>query len=267
MKKRYSDIKGFTLIELLVALSLFGIVAGVFFIILNSIQVSHRTHSRGVDLRQNLRASLDLMAAELMIAGSSGFNYKDLKVGTADTGIEAAGRNSITFTSDTDNNGVLDRITYSLVNGSDDDSDGEANAALGSVALVRTFGDVSQVMMDDVQAIQFAYAFDDDGDNQLDFTDTDGDGVQDPGEEIIWAYASGGDQLNTLLGGTAMATGIDLKRIRMVRIWLLGRTSVEIRKTNDTNTYNLGSLNVSGINDKFQRFLISTTVKCRNMGS
>ncbi len=44
-------------------------------------------------------------------------------------------------------------------------------------------------MAEDIHAVGFAYAFDIDGDGELDFVDGDGDGVLDAGEEI-WAYDS-----------------------------------------------------------------------------
>lgn len=272
MNKFMDDKNGFTLIELLIAIALFGIVSGVMLTILSSIQTSYTTHSRSVDLRQNLRASLDFMAEELMSAGSSGYDFTNLTMGTANAGIVSANRDSIRFTADLDMDGSFitygEDITYSLEAGSDTDNDGIANASPGSAALVRTpSGLAPETMMDDVQAVQFAYAFDDNVDNQLDFTDTNSNGVQDVGEPTIWAYDNGGTGLlNTQVDGTLLALPISFTKIRLVRIWLLGRTSSTLKKSLDNNTYNLGSINVSGNNDFYKRILLSTTVNCRNMG-
>jgi type IV pilus assembly protein PilW len=129
----------------------------------------------------------------------------------------------------------------------------------------------------DIEAVGFAYAFDDDGDGALD---------QSGGGNIIWAVDSnlGDDKLDNLLdtnddgiidendteGGVNMAGQVDIANIRAVRIWLLARTRQPIKGHTDNQTYAVGA-NHRGPADgdwdpSRRRLLLTTTVYCRNMG-
>jgi type IV pilus assembly protein PilW len=154
--------------------------------------------------------------------------------------------------------GPGDDITYSV---SDDNQ------------LERDDGSGKQAVVENVEAIGFAYAFDGDGDGNI---DTSGGG------NIIWAIDSdktdGFDQLDKYLdtdddgiisasdnpNGDDLAPPVPLGRIRAVRIWILTRTGNEQRDHSDTSTYIVANQRVPA-NDHNRRQLVITTVKCRNM--
>jgi type IV pilus assembly protein PilW len=134
-----------------------------------------------------------------------------------------------------------------------------------------------QIVAYDIEAVGFAYAFDDDGDGALD---------QSGGGNIIWAVDSnlGDNKLDKFLdtdddgtidendteGGANLAGQIDLVDIRAVRIWLLARTRQPVKGHTDDQTYSVGA-NHRGPADgdwdpRRKRVLLTTTVYCRNMG-
>ena len=122
---------------------------------------------------------------------------------------------------------------------------------------------------DDIHAIGFAYAFDDNQDGVLDFVDAPPlNGRLDPGEEI-WAYDSsaiaavGLDFNNT--SGTALPEVIGYSKIRAVRIWILARTKNPSRGKPVSKSFIVGD-KVVNLTDNFQYRLLTATVKCRNMG-
>lgn len=266
--KLHGNAKGFTLIEVLVAIGLFSLVSMAIYIVFSSTQNAYSYNVKTVDLRQNLRATLDFMAGEIMgKAGNPGYDKTQNEEGFAVTGFVKATRDSVSFTSDLDLDNTVQAITFKLSAGIDSDANGVVDSSVGTGALVRVIDAGSEeVVMDDVQAVQFAYAFDDDNDGELDFTDTNGNGQMDS-DEIIWAYdRSNAGNLNMNINGTALAETVSFRRIRLVRIWLLGRTAGKLKIPEDSRNYEMGGITVSGNNDTYKRFLLSTTVKCRNMG-
>jgi type IV pilus assembly protein PilW len=117
---------------------------------------------------------------------------------------------------------------------------------------------------ENIQAVGFAYAFDNDHDRNLDTDDGTIDG------DIIWAYDSDpGDPDNrlttNLATGLPLADPVPLSDIRAVRIWLLARTRAPVQGHFDSRTYTVGNRIITSA-DQYQRSLVSTTVYCRNMG-
>jgi type IV pilus assembly protein PilW len=139
--------------------------------------------------------------------------------------------------------------------------------------LERDEGSGNQDVVENVEAIGFAYAFDADDDGNIDTS---------AGGNIIWAIDSdqtdGTDRLDKYLdtnddgiisasddpNGDDLATPVPLDRIRAVRIWILTRTGNELRDYSDTSTYVLANQRVT-VNDRNRRQLVTTTVKCRNL--
>ena len=138
-----------------------------------------------------------------------------------------------------------------------DDADDDGIADIGAAPFGRTDGaGVFNVLMDNIRAVAFAYAFDDDLDGFLDV---------DAGGDVIWAVDSENDQdLNVDLGGNAVNPNIELDRIRSVRIWVLARTSRESRDFVDNQTYTVGSADIVP-GDGFRHRLMTSTVLCKNM--
>lgn len=261
--KHETHTDGFTLIEVMIYIALLAIVSIGFYAVFFSSLKTYRINSRTVDLRQNMRASLEFMSGELRLAGNPGYDIVNRTRGGADTGFVSARRHSMSFSVDLGLTGAPQVIQYGLA--ADTNNDGRADG--GTTALVRTIGAVApQIIADEVEAIQFAYAFDADGNNELDYNDANTNSQLDIGE-TIWAYDQDNDGwLDTQIDGTALAVPVFLDTIRAVRIWILGRTTGEFNGFRDTRTYTLGGFTVAGNNDAYKRRLLSTTINCRNMG-
>lgn len=138
-------------------------------------------------------------------------------------------------------------------------------------------------LADSVQAVGFAYAFDDDENGQLDFVDTNANGVQDAGEPTLWAVdtdsppngmldrsldTNGDGVIDALdaVAGVALATPVNINKIRSVQVWILARTKNRIPEHTETRTFVVGNKRITP-NDSYQRRLLTTTIKCRNLGA
>jgi hypothetical protein len=94
------------------------------------------------------------------------------------------------------------------------------------------------------------WAIDKDGDGDLDLSlDTNDDGVIDT---------------NDSTAGVALASEVDISRIRAVKIWLLARTARVDRDFTDSTTYVVSDKQLQ-CPDNFRCRLLTTAVSCRNM--
>jgi type IV pilus assembly protein PilW len=240
---------GFSLVELLVAMAITGVVMAAVFKIYTTQQDSYVLQEQVAEMQQNGRTAKYVMTREIRMVGYD-------PTGLAGAGFISAGGNIIHFTMDiTDEDGTItvpgDDITYSL------SADKE---------LMRNDGANNQPVVENVEAVGFAYAFDNDGDGSLD---------TDAGQ-VIWAVDNGGiwfdldeNDDGSITAADAPAgesTGIvvNLADIRAVKMWILARTGREDRAFVDTSTYVVGNQRVPA-NAGSRYHLLTTTVKCRNM--
>ena len=254
---------GFTIVEILVALTIdFVVLAGIYTAFYSQ-QKSHVKEQQVVDAQQNVRGAATFMTREIRLAG-----MELPSAGVA--GILAAGPHAIQFTLDrNEDNDVADayeNIEYGFTAAADADNNGIADA--GSDEITR-FSDTDDPIADDIHAIAFAYAFDDDRDGELDYVDAGAlNGELDLGEEI-WAYdsptiASVGLDTNNATGA-ALPSVVSFDRIRAVRIWILARTRNPLRGDTATKNFVVGD-KIINVTDNYQYRLLTATVKCRNLG-
>jgi len=275
-KKQSANLQhGFTLVELLVAMAMAVIVMAALYSTFKSQQDSYVNQEVVAEMQQNLRAALYMMARDIRIAG-----YDPTEL--ADAGIVSAGPHSINFTFDindgidNDADGTVDEIDEPIIN------DGDVNDANENITysldttdadnprLVRNAGGGDQPVADYIDAVGFAYAFDNDGDDQLDSS---------AGGHIIWAIDSDGDDkldlnldtnddgvidTNDSTAGVALSPQVDINRIRAVRIWLLARTGKVDRSFTNSTIYVVSNQQPQ-YNDNFRRRLLTTAISCRNM--
>jgi type IV pilus assembly protein PilW len=275
-KKQSANLQhGFTLVELLVAMAMAVIVMTALYSTFKSQQDSYVNQEVVAEMQQNLRAALYMMARDIRIAG-----YDPTEL--ADAGIVSAGPDSINFTFDindgidNDADGTVDEIDEPIIN------DGDVNDANENITysldttdadnprLVRNAGGGDQPVADYIDAVGFAYAFDNDGDDQLDSS---------AGGHIIWAIDSDGDDkldlnldtnddgvidTNDSTAGVALSPQVDINRIRAVRIWLLARTGKVDRSFTNSTIYVVSNQQPQ-YNDNFRRRLLTTAISCRNM--
>jgi type IV pilus assembly protein PilW len=267
---------GHTLVELMIAMAIAAILITAIFQVYQVRQKSHSKQQLAVEMQQNLRAAVSLIKREIRMSGydpaandgedSDGDSDIDDGEESANTGIQAAGRHMIQVTFDLDGDINIDsneKITYAFANLYDADADGIADE--GGAPFGRRAGDGNLIgVAENIQAVGFAYAFDNDHDRNLDTDDGTIDG------DIIWAYDSDpGDPDNrlttNLATGLPLADPVPLSDIRAVRIWLLARTRAPVQGHFDSRTYTVGNRIITSA-DQYQRSLVSTTVYCRNMG-
>ena len=240
---------GFSLVELLVAMAIAGVVMAAVFKVYTTQQDSYILQEQVAEMQQNGRTAKYVMTREIRMVGYD-------PTGSGEFGFLAAGGNSISFSMDIEvENGEPDPvgevITYSV----------SANEE-----LLRNEGSGDLIVVENIEAIGFAYAFDNDGDGSLD---------TDAGQ-VIWAVDNGGiwfdldeNDDGTITAADAQAgesTGIvvNLADIRAVKMWILARTGREDRAFSNTSTYVVANQRVNA-NDGSRRHLLTTSVKCRNM--
>ena len=257
---------GFTLIELLMAMVTGIIVLAGIYAAFNSQQKIHTKESQVVDAEQNVRGAAHFMVREIRLAGMD-------QTGNADARFRIAGPHSIRFTLDrNDDEDVLDAdediaYRFSVTDAADANGDGIADS--GAASITRDTPGEDR-LAEDIHAVGFAYAFDDDGDGELDYVDGNGDGVLDAGEEI-WAYDSSvppvvdGTLDKDNATGAALASAVTFDKIRAVRVWILARTRHPLRDSSGLKNFTVGDKPVD-VTDNFKYRLLTTTVKCRNMG-
>lgn len=266
---------GHTLVELMIAMAIAAILVTAIFQVYQLRQRSHSKQQLAVEMQQNIRAAISLIKREVRMAGydpaandgedSDGDLAIDNDTESAGTGIQTAGRHMIQITFDLD--GSIDvepseRVTYGFAKKYDADANGIADAG-GAPLGRRTGAGPLTGVAENIQAVGFAYAFDNDHDGNLDTDDGTPDG------NIIWAYDSnpgnGNNQLTTNLAtGLLLAGPVPLSDIRAVRIWILARTRDPVRGHFDSRTYTVGDRMIESA-DRYQRRLVRTTVYCRNM--
>jgi type IV pilus assembly protein PilW len=275
-KKQTSNLQlGFTIVELLVAMGMATIVVAALYSTFKSQQDSYVSQEVVAEMQQNLRAALYMMARDIRIAG---YDPSEL----ADAGILRAGPNSINFTFDindgidNDADGTVDEIDEPIINDGDvTDANENITYSLDTTdaenpRLVRNAGGGDQPVADYIDAVGFAYAFDNNGDDQLDSS---------VGGNIIWAIDSDGDgdldlnldtnddgviDTNDNTAGVALASQVDLDRIKAVKIWLLARTGRVDRSFTNSTIYVVSNQQLQ-YNDNFRRRLFTTAIACRNM--
>ena len=291
--KHIKSNRGLTLVELMIAVAISGIVAGAIFTAFQSQQKSYLIQDQVAEMQQNLRAAMDIMVREIRMAGydpqgSNGFGIIDIQPRDVANNFNAGlvGNGAFEFTADFDDNGTVsggETISYSIcdfpiVTGGDGIND-----------LGRDNGGGRQPCAENIEAMGFAFAYDADGDDDLDTYSAGGSQV------VIWAIDSDGDNDldtnldtdgdgaiiaadfpgpggNGLIPGQALSTpDVALQDIRAVRIWILAKTRLGDKNFLNTNTYVVGykvispSTDADPNNNNRRMRLLETEVKCRNL--
>jgi type IV pilus assembly protein PilW len=155
---------------------------------------------------------------------------------------------------------------------------------VGALDLGRSVGAGAPVLLaEGIEALGFAYAFDNDEDGRIDFNDDDADGVMDAppagNEGVYWAVDTDADDiLDTNIdtnqdgrvdltdGNMALPFTVNPDRIRAVKIFVLSRTKGPEPTYVDHDSYVVGFRRIINPSDNFRRQMLELTVKCRNMG-
>jgi type IV pilus assembly protein PilW len=297
---RYNKNQGFTLIELLITMAITSIVMGAVGVIHSSQQKSYRIQEEVAAMQQNIRAAMYIMEREIRLAGydpttSGNFGITDICYRDKDYVLNLNGYSTIEFTADDNLNGsteATETISFSLY-----DPEGD-----GKLELARRISGVRSAIAENIYALGFAFAFDADGDGALDTYEIDDPPPPAPPlqpnekKRIIWAIDSGNNNWldlnldginkegvidgvidekddkndNGIIDGQALADGkVNISAIRAVRIWLLARSDEIDNKIINKGPYVVGDKVIKPLGDdrNYRYELLSTVVKCRNMGN
>lgn len=240
MLKKYYNNKGLTIIELMVVIAISGIVMTAVYTAYLSQNQSYNTLQLTADLQENLRIGLELMQADLRLAGS------DLS-GEAGAGFFLAGPTSLGFTMDvTGGEDDGDDNDYDhLVDEADEWYDGAFEDGDRDIENI-TWDIVDNVLRrneipvaENIQVLNLVYL------------DRNGNVLDDDG-----------------LGN--VTTSID--QIKSVQITLIGgfaESNIFRFRTTDRNRYtNLQGdviLDLSGAPDNIRKRMVSTEIFCRNI--
>ncbi|XOF32940.1 MAG: prepilin-type N-terminal cleavage/methylation domain-containing protein [Candidatus Electrothrix sp. YB6] len=143
---RLSDRHGFTLVELMVALAISSIIVAGIYAAYTSQQRINQAQDQIVEMQQNLRAGLDMMARELRMAGYDPDT-------TAGAGFTVANEKEVEFTRVINEaTGALETIHYDLYDGYSD----------GQNDLGREVNSSNKrVLIENVENIEFLYTLKD----------------------------------------------------------------------------------------------------------
>ena len=197
MKSRIDNHKGFSLTELMIAMAVGSIIMAVIYSTYQAQQKSYTNQQVAVEMQQNIRAAMSLIKREIRMAGydplasdgvdNDAANGADDPGESSGAGILSATGSFIQFSFDNNANSTTadsnESLTYGFTSG-DIDLDGIADDGAESLSRVDAGSGTTELIAYDIQGIAFAYAFDDDGDGQL---ETSGGG------NVIWAMDADDD--------------------------------------------------------------------------
>lgn len=220
---------GVTLTELLIALALTGIVAGAIYKIFISQGRAYTVQSEVAEMQQNLRAGVFMMEREIRMAG-----YDPTRA--ANTEILTAAPGDLEFTADLNGDGETDDPSEHMIyTHYDTNADGTSDA-LGRNDVNAGAG--TQLLAENIDELNFVYL----------------DGSR-----------------NALNDMTTSVAPADLPNIRSIQVTMVARSGIIDPEYNDNNTYQNQHPGGSEViytapGDNFRRRLLTTEIKCRNLG-
>jgi type IV pilus assembly protein PilW len=284
-----------TLVELMIAMAVSVVVMGLIYSTYFVQQRSYTNEQLVMDMQQNARSALAFMRREIRMAGYNPLAHNGIddnltgeidEAGEGDVqGFKVVSGDRISFSLDLNGDGKEDgdneTITYRFKDVSDANADGIAETGAADLFRYhRAESDDCSALAFDIHAVAFAYAFDYDGNGQLDtfpsapnvvvwawdsdgdgnldrHLDTNRDGVIDAADAV-----NGGD----LVGAGVTTDYIPMSNIRAVQVWLLGRTRYPIRGHIENETYVVGPNHITP-GDGYKRTLLNGIVMIRNPGN
>lgn len=231
------DKHGFTLVEMMISIVVFSIAIAAIYSTYQNQQNVYVTQEQVAEAQQNLRAAMFFTDRDIKMAGYDPSEMTEASILIANIA-------ELQFESDENGDAVIqssERKRFALTNdGSGSPSlipdparDGIANAL--PCRLGKDEGGGLQRVAENIEALEFFYHLSDDAPAPRD--------------------------------RTSVATQADRDEIRSIDVSLLVRTWNPAKKFTDTRTYITASGTVWGpFNDHFRRRLLTTRIRCRNMG-
>ncbi len=282
------------MIELIIAMGISTLVVGAIYVLFVAQDDHYNAQSQVTVMQQNLRAGTAMMESDFRMvgynpdgAGATVFALRDITKRNLAYALDANGNSSIQFTTDLDEDGVLDDpnevLTYSLADFPDNDAneqDGVADLtrSIQSTVVAASPNNNRELIAENIEFLGIAYAFDVDGDGALDTTaagnviwgvDTDNDNRLDVGLDT---NDDGVVDVNDTAGGSAITgapfnavANVEIAYIRSARIWALSRAKKDDPKFSNTSTYIVADRQIT-VADNFRRRLLEFSIYFRNTG-
>jgi prepilin-type N-terminal cleavage/methylation domain-containing protein len=235
--------RGFTLIELMITVAFSSVILAAGYQMFIGQQKSYAIQQDLTDMQQHLRGCEQMMTREIRMAG---YKVETLSItsdvpgtpfnnGTIET-FEEATAQSITFTTDVENDGTVETIRYSLRSTSLIREMWRWDAALGGWG---TSGG-ARSLSDHIERLQLGYLIQADREGLNNNQDDDGDfQVDEPGELCFRSHTGSGER----------------KYIRMVRLTLTAKASrPDLRYSHPL------------YGDHYRRMTLTSIIRPRNAG-
>jgi type IV pilus assembly protein PilW len=289
--KQKNGQSGFSLLELMVALAIAGIVlAGIYGAYQDQLRTSI-TQERIVDMNQNLRTAMYIIERDLRMGGANptgsapGRNHH----GEANTLVQIAmddgGTDNMVGLTPGESNAIDDGIDNDedgMIDERDDDgvdNDGDRGLIDEEDEVEWFDGDTTdqgEVVMFDLNSGNLRRRFNSHGSNDPTAAPGNTRHIARNIDALNFVYLDGADPPNVI---PTPVTGTDLEDIRSVQVTIVARAgateAVLARKHTDNKIYRnprgtiaAGDiiLDKSASPDRFRRQMVTTTIKCRNMG-
>ncbi len=287
-------IEGFTLLEIMIAIAISMIIMlGVMYVYWDQTKMIRR-ETLMLDLQQKTRFIQDKLARDLRNVGLYGKddNLNNGKFGIKAIALDPYGNSEFQYTADihqcdATQAGVLadnEKFKFSLYKSSLSPPSSALDPNEGKTDLGKTIGaGYNKMMVQGVEGMNFAYAYDIDKDGRLDrhnegviwAIDTDGDGKLD---SVVDSDFDGDVDFSDsvkLLESLGLTTDIGLTNVRSMKVWLLVRGRLprkDLPKNltgGSSKTYYVGARPMTtgvDLDPYYMRHLTTFTVDLRNMG-
>ena len=224
-KKFRNPIKGFTIVELLIGMVVALLALGAIYSTFLNQHKSYVVQEETAVMNQNLRIALFYMQREIRMAGCD-------PTGNADARIITANATSINFTED-----VRGDHDESDPDGDTDDANESITYCLKADNLVKNTGGGNQLVVPNIDAIDFVYL----------------DGSFPP---------------NVLNPGGSSVPNESLDQIRTVEVTMVARTDRSTLASPNNNAYSnkRGWQILAPQHDNFSRRCLTVRINCRNLG-
>ena len=243
---------GFTLIEMLIAMAMGTIIlAGIYGAYQDQLRTSI-TQQQLVDMNQNLRVAMYVLERDLRMSGAN-------PTGNPDAGFITKEADELVIAMD---DGGMDNRAGNTKNarGDNTDNDGDGTTDEADEWYDGDITDQGEVVRYDLDNGNLRRRF-----NSADSTDpTDNTDILASNIDFL--------DFTYLDGANPPALTDDPEEIRYVQVTIVARSGdyvpVFMRKHTDNKVYRnpLGTRQFTAPGDQFRRVMVSTTIKCRNMG-
>ena len=149
---------GFSLLEMLIVLSIFTFIVGGIFTNLSQSQIRYQFEQEVAELQQSGRNAVDLMEREIKLAGfpkasyyDSGQNWTSANSNKVAAGFITISATNLVFEADIEEDGIVERVDYTLSSGTLSRSAEDKPAGGGAPAAAY------KVLANNVTALTFSY--------------------------------------------------------------------------------------------------------------